>query len=111
MIVRAHTTWKYEFKGDEFRFVKHISKQIHESILIYVKFFYVYIFFKIFPWRYNHSLETIKKEEDKILHLFVLLTLLFLQTLLDLLALTIFGLYGVIHPKRKIFYDAVSKTH
>ena len=66
----------------------------------------------MFPWRYLHSLEEVKKQTDNILNYLVLLTLLWACTMFDLLMISIFGVYCYyLHPRKHIYRKEISKTH
>ena len=85
---------------------------IRNSILNYIHLFYVKIFFRIFPWRYLNSLESVQKEAQNILNLTVLLTLLFLGTMLDIVFFALLGAYCYyLHPRREIYRKELLKQH
>ena len=105
MIINIGSTFSYDYdKASRYKYLRHISRLIRKSILDYINFFYVKIYFRIFKWRYIHQIEDVVKERNNIFNLFVLLNLLFWQTNLDIVVGLIFGGPCLIHWKRKVFY-------
>lgn len=113
LIINIFNTFNYEYSPNKpFKFVKHIAKLIHTSVLDIIKLFYIKIFFRLFPWRYQHSVTDVQSEKDNILQLTVLLTLLFLLTLLDLVSIIIFGVYCYfLHPRKALYRNSLRTTH
>lgn len=80
-----------------------MRKLIHASLLYDLTFFYVKVFFRVFSWRYRHNIEFVEKERENILNLMVLLTVLFGQTLLDIMVVGMVGWMCMVHWKRALF--------
>lgn len=113
LIANATETLHYEYDINTSNgYLKHIAKLIHKSILDITKLFYISIFFRLFPWRYRHSLTDIEKESNNALPLIVLLTLLFVTTLIDLVFFAFFGIYcAYIHPRKRMYRTKIALTH
>jgi hypothetical protein len=108
LIVNALKTLNYTYCPQRnYTFLKHIFTLIKNSIIFYIECFYVKIFFRIFPWRFRIEEETYQKEKNanNVLNCLVLLTLLYLSTLVDLITILLFGLPNAIHFKRKIYFE------
>lgn len=113
LLINITKTLNYNYSANTpNNYLKHITKLIHVSILDIIKLFYIKIFFRFFPWRYLHSQEDVRKEEDNILQLVVLLTLLFWLTIVDLIFFVLFGIYCTfIHPRKRIYRKNISQSH
>lgn len=114
LVVNSLKTLDYVYNPKmQYNFLQHISNTIKLSFIFYIEFFYVKLFFRFFPWRFRKQEQTYLKEKEanNILNCLVLLTLVFLSTLLDLLAFMMFGLPNLIHFKRKIYISSLSTTH
>ena len=63
MMVNIKGTINYTYKHDtkQYRFLKHNISEFKTSWIIIIKFFYVKIYFRLFPWRYVKELEAVKK--------------------------------------------------
>lgn len=60
LIINILNTLNYTYIPDKpYNFIKHILKLIHRSVLDIVKLFYIKIYFRIFPWRYQHSINEV----------------------------------------------------
>ena len=107
MVINIHRSWDYEYSAvKKFRFIKHIIGLIRESSISYLEFFYIRIFFKIFPWRFVREMATYQKEKEEknVLNCLVLLTLIYLITCLDVLVVSLLGLPCVVHFHRRYYY-------
>lgn len=64
MVINVHRSWDYEYNAvKKYRFIRHISGLIKESLISYLEFFYIKIFFKVFPWRFVREQATYQKEK------------------------------------------------
>ncbi len=108
MVVNIRKTLSYDYSSSDvnYRYLRYIFKVVRESVIIYIQFFYIKIFFGCFPWRFEVERETYLKEKEKnnVLNCLVLLTLVYWSTLLDILFFVLFGLFNVVHFKRRIYY-------
>ena len=60
MIVNIKGVLNYKYdktSKSHYRFLFHCVEQFRVSQIIIIKFYYVKIFFRIFPWRYLHSIK------------------------------------------------------
>ncbi len=105
-------TLSYPYNPSKSTFLAYITKLIHSSLIYDLTFFYIKVFFKLLPWRYQYHLQEVNKQtqQGNILYLLVLLTILFAQTLLDVLLLTIFGGFCIAHYKRTVFYTQLKQN-
>jgi hypothetical protein len=109
-MVRATRTLNYVYHASQYNYITYITNTIHGSALDIVKGIFDCFFF-LFPWRYNHEILTVKKEDGKLIVLTVLLTLIWLSTVLDIVVMLVVGVWGCLHPRRVIFFNMLGNTH
>lgn len=62
MIVNCLRVLDYDYSVDKkYNYLRYSTSLLHKSILDLIKLFYIKIFFRVFPWRYCHSIEDIQK--------------------------------------------------
>jgi hypothetical protein len=62
LIVNILNILKYKYNSNSrYQYLIHIGRLIRKSILDIIKLFYIKIFFRLFPWRYNNSIEDVNK--------------------------------------------------
>lgn len=112
LLINIRKTLAYSYSPTTpFGYLKHITRLIHTSLLDIIKLFYIKIFFRVFPWRYQHSSQDVEREGENILQLVVLLTLLFGLTVLDLVFFGLFGVYCLLHPRRAVYRGKIGGSH
>lgn len=114
LLLNITRTFSYEYDPDsKFRFMKHVIGLIKDSSIAIIEFFYIKIFFRIFPWRFVLQKDTFLKEKQQqnVLNCLVLLTLIYLSTLLDIVVVAIFGLPLIIDFQRRNYYKEMSNDH
>jgi hypothetical protein len=113
LIINIKETINYQYVPTvPYRYLKYISPLIRKSLLDLAKLFYVSFFFRLFPWRLNHSRQAYISESNNMLSLYVLLTLLFMATLVDLLFFALFGIYcAYLHPRKHLYRKRIAETH
>jgi hypothetical protein len=65
LLINIGRSWDYRYdKTTKYQFLRHIFNLIRESLIAYIEFFYVKIFFKMFPWRFIREINTYRKEKS-----------------------------------------------